>query len=362
MVQEYSDWGRAIEDLARRTLGEPNSRLSNPLRGDLRYGSRGSLSVKVPPHSRAGSWYDFEAGVGGGFVQLATYLRGDPASLAPRPAVPHSPARNVNSGYATGLWNRACPVPLSPEHPARRWLAARNLWRPELPAPGFLRWLPGEWPGGGRILVLASSPGEWIASWPSLPAVKALQRIPVDDAGRPAGIKKSLGSMSGTALVIGPPCPSPGSPVFVCEGVADGLALSSRYTATVVVVFGIAAMQSAARNGLADYLAQFGGGVEIWADRDQPSRGSAGSLRSPAGGRAAGALKRAVEAQGGVAAKCHAGGGYKDPADWAAAAGFLSLDREALATAAVGIVEENPQWPRWQVARVASCLAVGGTG
>ena len=51
-------------ELAGSVLGEPNGKLSDLRRGDLRFGRRGSLSVKVPPHPMAGSWYDFEGRCG----------------------------------------------------------------------------------------------------------------------------------------------------------------------------------------------------------------------------------------------------------------------------------------------------------
>jgi len=58
------DFNALMEPVAERILGAPNSKLST--RGELRWGSRGSLSV-----DRAkGVWYDHEAGVGGGVIDL----------------------------------------------------------------------------------------------------------------------------------------------------------------------------------------------------------------------------------------------------------------------------------------------------
>ena len=34
--------------------------------------------------------------------------------------------------FARKKWASAAPIPTDPEHPARRWLAARHLWRPDL--------------------------------------------------------------------------------------------------------------------------------------------------------------------------------------------------------------------------------------
>ena len=34
---------------------------------------------------------------------------------------------------ARNTWEKAQVIPVDPDHPARRWLAARNLWRPVFP-------------------------------------------------------------------------------------------------------------------------------------------------------------------------------------------------------------------------------------
>ena len=43
-------WAGLMAHVAPALLGEPNSRLSHPSAGELRYGTRGSLVVHVPPH------------------------------------------------------------------------------------------------------------------------------------------------------------------------------------------------------------------------------------------------------------------------------------------------------------------------
>ena len=54
------------------------------------------------------------------------------------------------------------------DHPARRWLAARHLWWPDLPQiPRAVRWLPraSRWQGHehvGAVVALAAAPLEWI--------------------------------------------------------------------------------------------------------------------------------------------------------------------------------------------------------
>ena len=58
------DLARHMETVARKLLGDPNAALSRP--GELRYGSRGSLSVDL----KRGLWHDHEKGEGGGVLDL----------------------------------------------------------------------------------------------------------------------------------------------------------------------------------------------------------------------------------------------------------------------------------------------------
>ena len=54
----------AMEPVARHLLGDPNTRLSTA--AELRYGTNGSLSIDL----NSGTFYDHEAGVGGGVLDL----------------------------------------------------------------------------------------------------------------------------------------------------------------------------------------------------------------------------------------------------------------------------------------------------
>ena len=63
MSEQFAD---LIEPVARFLLGEPNKALSSA--HELRYGSRGSLSVDL----RKGTWHDHELGAGGGLLDLIT--------------------------------------------------------------------------------------------------------------------------------------------------------------------------------------------------------------------------------------------------------------------------------------------------
>lgn len=65
MTAARIDWPGIAGTVARALLGEPSSRT----RTELRYGRRGSLAVHVDGE-RAGTWHDFEAGEGGGVLDL----------------------------------------------------------------------------------------------------------------------------------------------------------------------------------------------------------------------------------------------------------------------------------------------------
>ncbi len=55
---------RAMGAVARDLLGEPNEGLSS--KEELRFGTQGSTSVDLPK----GTWFDHEAGQGGGVLDL----------------------------------------------------------------------------------------------------------------------------------------------------------------------------------------------------------------------------------------------------------------------------------------------------
>ena len=67
MTAPCIDWQGIADTVARALLGEPNLRLSTAC--ELRFGTHGSLAVHVGGE-RAGTWRDFEAGEGGGVLDL----------------------------------------------------------------------------------------------------------------------------------------------------------------------------------------------------------------------------------------------------------------------------------------------------
>ena len=245
------------------------------------------------------------------------------------------------------------PIPADPDHPARRWLAARNLWRPELPTPGALRWLPaaahyqgrGPHTGAGSIIALAALPAAWTIAWPELPIPQSVQIIAVDAEGKPAldrpkeagGLgKRSIGSTTGAIVVLG--CAELADalePVRVAEGVADALALASHYPGTSIATLGTSTMQE---NTLPAWLATAAAGVVVHADAD-------------AGGeRAARELRRSIQAAGGIV-QAYLPARGKDAADAAAAAAFGPLPDGWPDYART--LRDTTKWPRWEIARQA---------
>jgi hypothetical protein len=61
------------KNIVRRLLGEPNSDLST--KSEWRYGKKGSLAIEIAG-GNAGQWFDHEAKVGGGIVDLIEREKG----------------------------------------------------------------------------------------------------------------------------------------------------------------------------------------------------------------------------------------------------------------------------------------------
>jgi len=367
------DWPGVVRAVATSLVGEPTSRTAT----QWRFRRRGSLAINVAGE-HAGQWYDFEAGVGGGGVDLVTHLMGcdRTAALAwlqdqrllpdapdrassPRPvAPPKPPAERADPpdhadriAWARATWQMSEPVSRDPHHPVRRWLATRNLWHSDLPVPDGLRWLPAaserrRHSGVGSIVALAAEPLEWVLSWPQLPLQRGVQLIAIAVDGTASELetrtgwlgKQSRGVLTDGIAVFGNPLWDEATgPVRVAEGVADTLALASRYEGPAIATLGTGAMRS---DSLASWLAGAPMGVVIHCDDD------------PGGQRAAGDLRRAVrEAGGHCSAVLPATDGAKDPA--AAAASFPSLPSlpPEWRDYAVTLRDCNPIWPAWEVYR-----------
>ena len=187
--------------------------------------------------------------------------------------------------YALRLWHRSVPIPNSRDHPARMWLAARQLWRPELPVPGSVRWISAEhlhhdYLGAGAVIAMAAQPTAWTQAWPNLPELSCIQLVFVAQDGSPAmdrGLtKRTYAAVQDAVVVLG--CPlleQTMAPVEVAEGLADALALAARSPAPAVATLGTAGMTSAT---IADWLAT-SPATQVWADRDD-LQGRTGATRA----------------------------------------------------------------------------------
>ena len=386
------DWARISRDVAEALLGTPNRKISS--RTEWRWGARGSFRLRL----ESGHWNDFEASSSGGVLELIQRERGvdrygaldwlrqqgylpdrqdavsspqnapncpvpGVAEAAPEPCktVPTAFPASAETPWFRYCWDSGHPIPSDPNHPARRWMAHRHLWRAEFPVPPFLRWIPAggpatrKHPGAGSIIVLTALPEAWTAAWPELPAPNGAQTITVAEDGqkcldKPAnegGVDKRTlsGSAGGSVVIIGCPDLSEAlDPVRVAEGLADALAVASRYPGPAVATLSAGAMR---RPELAEWLATAPGGVVVHADDDTGKNG-----RPPAGLPAARDLCRSIEALGGRARAIMPSGGVKDAADAAALMPFGALPEGWAEYGST--LRETTNWPRWEVARAAS--------
>ncbi len=212
---------------------------------------------------------------------------------------------------ARALWAGSTQIPGDPQHPARRWMQARNLWRPECPVPPMLRWIGAgapdalagvskilrggtlEGPRGalwtvsrrpakGCVVALVAPPARWAAAWPELPEPQALQLQAVTLAGLNPwpgkGLdKRPFGFTGGGCVLIGEP---DGGDVQVAEGLADALARAARAPSPAVAALGTSGLAS---DALVDYLAERAEGgakVAYHADRDDNRAGETYARRA----------------------------------------------------------------------------------
>ena len=258
--------------------------------------------------------------------------------------------------HALNLWHRSVPIPKSPEHPARQWLAARHLWRPELPVPSAVRWigtsyLHKDFKGAGAVIAMAAAPAAWTEAWPNLPDLTSVQLVYVAEDGTPArdrGLtKRTHAGTRDAVIVLGCPLLDQATgPVDVAEGLADSLALAARSPAPAVATLGTSGMTS---NAVAEWLAT-SPATRVWADRDESKEG-----RAPPGQRHGRQLVRLTNEAGGNAEAVHAPAPHKDPAEAAQALGFNDLDPSWTEYART-MADMQPDWPRWEIARQAMAM------
>ena len=216
-----------------------------------------------------------------------------------------------------------------------------------------------------------ASPSSWVrhlrgrAAWPELPELAAVHLVSIDAEGRPAldrpadhvgregkpsqgRSKRFYGSTTGTVVILG--CPileEATASVRIIEGLADGLALASRFEGPVIAGIGTPA-RLAKDAAIVAWLAKAPHGVVIHADADEPGQKAARSLRRALQG--AGTSVRAVLPPEGMG---------KDSADIAGSNPFPPLS-ESWPDCAKTLQEMHPSWPRWEVARQASIATEGG--
>ena len=359
-----TDWAALLEPVARELLGDPVRR---PASGEWRYRRKGSLAVHVAG-PRRGTWRDHEADVGGGVLELLAHVEGlaRPEALdwlrhrglldGPRTgqgrgsrgssgrggvSVHRSPEKRSagltserpNPARAVKMWERSVAVPAAADHPARRWLARRRLWRLGQPLPPSVRWVAAPGPSVGAILAAFAPPGTGRLSGVQLIHVDA-DGLPALDKPGPDGLpKRSFGQMAGAVCVLG--LQGHGG-VNVAEGLADALALAARLPWRAVCMGGTAGFHNLE---LARWLAG-SGTVHIWADQHAPGFAAAEIL----GRMVVGDANTTVSVE-------HVGVG-EDPG--AAGALFTPLDAPTFEALAADLEREG--LPAWEAARVASTI------
>ena len=285
---------------------------------------------------------------------VVPHLRDLPQSVPPPRAPASPPSRREQSDLPDRIWKETVPIPSDQFHPARRWLANRNLWRLQVDVPQQLRWTPagitrpGPHTGAGSIVALLAKSSHWANAWPDLPTPAAIEIIAVDEAGHPAldrpqragGLnKRTLGSKTNAILIFGNPLlANADAPVRVAEGTADALALAARFPGPAIASMGDAGMNA---DGFAQWLATAAQGVIIHADNDD------------AGQRAASRLRGGILIHGGTARAVLPPEG-KDAGVAASLHPFPPLT-----TAWPGYAETLAvmnHWPRWEAQRQAALI------
>ena len=257
-----------------RLLGAPTSRSNR----EWRWGSNGSFRLKLD----SGAWNDFEAGEGGGVLALVMreerldkagaiewlqqqgFLRKQDRSHSYQASSrqgrsTQSPGRSAyqqrnnptpehrNRQTVSWIRSQSQPIADAADHPVRAWMRQRNLWRPELPLPPSLRWIPADAPvfrgthsGAGAIAFPLAPIGAWRTSYPDTPPPTAVQLVCINDDGERADYENSqsrrvdkpkFGNARHAVWTVGD---IRGDSATVCEGAADALALAARNPEPVI--------------------------------------------------------------------------------------------------------------------------------
>lgn len=213
------------------------------------------------------------------------YERSSPSTWTPprtrAPATPPTFERPSPRVHPTRIWQATVPVPFDDVHPARRWLAYRHLWRPQVPLPLTVRWLPradlprrNKQAAGALVLALARAGTRQLC---------AAHLVYVDADGHPVpawpggGDKNTeAGGVQGAAVgavgVLGVLDNALG--VNVAEGLADCLAIHARDPWPTVAILGTSGYRNL---DVGRWLAGFADG-RIWADPGTPGQAAARAL------------------------------------------------------------------------------------
>ena len=274
---------------------------------ELRYGRRGSLSVDLGK----GCWFDHEAGVGGGVIDLVKHVRGcgdadarawfrerghlpgDGGRRLParrrlvgrsgngqkgRPPAPGAASEDPRAALVCALWAAAEPLL---DGPARHYLESRGVWNPG----GFrwVRWLPRKaspapvpevrWWGLPR-----GACGALVCAYVRLGAVAAVSLEALDSGGVrvPERWRRTCGARAGAAFRARE-C---GAILHVAEGEMDALALARRETGSVYGLGGT--------SGLTRVLDVVGEHRRVVVHADSDSGGRRGAVWAVGALRAAG--------------------------------------------------------------------------
>lgn len=223
-MENFSELNQALaSDIGR--IAETLTQLQ-PVRAghSIRFGARGSLSVQISGR-KAGSWFDHEAGQGGGPLQLIQHYRGcDHASALQwakdwtgaeyRPA-PIKVAEPVDidpdkADYARAMWGRS--ISIDDTRAEKYLLDQRRIPKPVDGWPSAVRYHADS----GSLIVAATTDAG---------AVQAVQivRLAPDGGKAPvAVVKRSHGPQAGCAVRF--PGPADG-PLVLCEGPETGLSV-----------------------------------------------------------------------------------------------------------------------------------------
>ena len=259
-----SDLKARVPELAEELLGAPAFRS----RIEWRWGSRGSLAVAIAG-AKAGSWFDHEAGSGGGFVDLVAREHG-----IDRKAALDWAAGRIGYDRAANLSPRkparpAAPRPASPpssesDRATQARHRAARIWNAAAPAPADHPYLRRKQVGPNGLR--CDSAGHLIVPLRDVEGV--LHTI---ETITPEGEKRYLagGAKAGHFCTIGGPLGGSGA-FLICEGWATGASL---HEATGLPV--VAAMDAGNLGPVAEVLRRSNpdAAITIVADNDdKPGR------------------------------------------------------------------------------------------